>query len=132
MTRMQELQYNGNASKWKLDFIERPAEVFQSQVTLEYWMMDCAFKSFEGKTMQVQSMIVEDIDNKDAVCPGMNVDRLANKYAESVRAPQTRRLEPAPEVHWELQGTPDRGTRTRSIRRASRTRTRFNRSISIL
>ena len=44
MTRMQELQYHGDAGKWKLDFIERAAEVFQSQATLEYWMMNCAFK----------------------------------------------------------------------------------------
>ena len=32
--------------------------------------------------MQIQSMIMEDINNKDAVCPGMSVDKLANKYAE--------------------------------------------------
>ena len=51
---------------------------------------------------------------------------------ESVRAPQARRLEPAPEAHWEPQGTPDHSNRTRFIKRASRTRTRFNRSISIL
>ena len=70
MTRMQELQYHGDASKWKLgfEFIERAAEVFQSQVTLEYWMMNCAFRLFEGTTTQIQSMIVEDINNKDAVC----------------------------------------------------------------
>ena len=36
MTCMQELQYHGNAGKWKLDFIERATEVFQSEVTLEY------------------------------------------------------------------------------------------------
>ena len=49
----------------------------------------------------------------------------------SARDPQARRLEPAPEAHWELQGTPDHSNRTRFIRRASRTRTRFDRSISI-
>ena len=79
MTRMQELQYHGDAGTWKLDFIERPAEVFQSEVTPEYWMMNCAFKSFEGKNThaQVQSMIVEDINNKDIVCSGMGVAALA-------------------------------------------------------
>ena len=41
----------------------------QSEVTLQYWMMNCAFKSFEGKNTQVQSMIVEDIINKDVVGP---------------------------------------------------------------
>ena len=74
MTRMQELQYHGDAGKWKLDFIERAAEVFQSEVTLEYWMMICAFKPFEGKNTQVQSMRVEDINNKNVVGPNMNVD----------------------------------------------------------
>ena len=65
-----------------MDFIERAAEVFQSEVTLQYWMMNCAFKSFEGKNTQVQSMIVEDINNKEVVGPDMNVDALATKYAE--------------------------------------------------
>ena len=51
---------------------------------------------------------------------------------QSVRAPQARRLEPAPEAHWEPPGTPDHSDRTRFIKRASRTRTGFNRSISIL
>ena len=54
------------------------------------------------------------------------------KEKKSVRAPQARRLEPAPEAHWEPQGTPDHSNRTKFIKRASRTRTRFNRSISIL
>ena len=81
---MQELQYHGDAGKWKLDFIERASEVFQSQVTLEYWMMNCAFKSFEGKNTQIQNMIAEDINNKGIVCPGISVDidALANTYAE--------------------------------------------------
>ena len=49
---------------------------------------------------------------------------------KSVRASQARRLEPAPEAHWEPQGTPDHSNRTRFISRASRTRTRLNRSTS--
>ena len=56
--------------------------MFQPEVTLQYWMMNCAFKSFEGKNTQVQSMIVEDINSKDVVGPDMNVDALATKYAE--------------------------------------------------
>ena len=52
-----------------LDFIERAAEVFQSEVTLEYWMVNCAFKSFEGKNVQIQSMIMEDINKKDGIQP---------------------------------------------------------------
>ena len=82
MTRMQELQYHGDADKWKLDFIERAAKVFQSEVTLQYWMVNCAFKSFEGKNTQVQSMMVENINNKEVVCSNMNVDARAIKYAE--------------------------------------------------
>ena len=50
--------------------------MFQSEVTLKYWMLNCAFKSFEGKNMQVQSMIVEDIINKDVVGPVMKIDAL--------------------------------------------------------
>ena len=65
-----------------MDFIERAAEVFQSQVTLGYWWMNCAFKAVEGKNTQIQSMIVEDINNKDVACPGMSVAALANKHAE--------------------------------------------------
>ena len=45
-------------------------------------MMNCAFKSFEGKNTQIQSMIVEDTNNKDNAYPGMSVDALASKYAE--------------------------------------------------
>ena len=45
-------------------------------------MNNCAFKTFEGKNTQIQRMIVEDINNKDAICPGMSVDKLANKCAE--------------------------------------------------
>ena len=50
----------------------------------------------------------------------------------SVRAPQARRLEPAPEAHWEPQGTPDHSNRAKFIKRASRTRTRFNRAPYLL
>ena len=49
---------------------------------------------------------------------------------KSVRAPQAQRLEPAPQAHWEPQGTTDHSTRF--IRRDRRPGTRFNRSISIL
>ena len=40
--------------------------------------MKCAFKTFEGKNMQIQSIIMEDINNKDGICPGMSVDKVAN------------------------------------------------------
>ena len=45
-------------------------------------MVNCAFKSFEGRNTQIQIMIMENINNKDVVCLGMSFDKLANKYAE--------------------------------------------------
>ena len=44
-------------------------------------MLLFAFKSFEGKTTQVQSMIAQDIDNADTVQPGMSFEPLASKYS---------------------------------------------------
>ena len=37
------------------------------------------FKSFKGRNMQIQSMVVDGINNKDIVKSGMNMDKLANK-----------------------------------------------------
>ena len=74
------LQYHGDAGncKWKLDFTERSAEVFQSQVTLKCRMVNCTFMSFEGKNTKTQSTAVGDINNQDAVRPaaGMSVGAL--------------------------------------------------------
>ena len=52
--------------------------------------------------------------------------------SKSVRPPQARRLEPAPQAHLEPQGNTDHRIRTKFSRRDSITGTRFNRSISIL
>ena len=83
-------------------------------------------------TMAKWHAMVTQMQHKVGTARRIWAREFARHSAESVRAPQARRLEPAPEAHWEPQGTPDHSDRTRFIKRASRTRTRFNRSISIL
>ena len=80
MNKMQELQYHGDASKWKLDFISKAREVYSSKLSIEHFIMHCAFKSFEGKNTQVQSMIAADI-NSDKVGPDMSLELLAGNYS---------------------------------------------------
>ena len=80
MNKMQELQYHGDAAKWKLDFIAKAREVYSSKLTIEHFIMHCAFKSFEGKNTQVQSMIASDI-NSDKVGPDMPLEHLAGNYS---------------------------------------------------
>ena len=74
METMENLQFQGDGSKWKLDFVRAVREVYDSRLTLEHWIMHCAFKSFEGKSTQVQAMIVQDINNDDLINPSMNFD----------------------------------------------------------
>ena len=80
MTEMQGLQYQGDAAKWKLDFIARAREVYSSKLTIEHFIVHCAFKSFEGKNTHVQSMIASDI-NSDKVGPDMSLEKLASDYS---------------------------------------------------
>ena len=81
MNDMEELQYHGNASKWKVDFISRTREIYSAGATIEHYIMQCAFKSFEGKNTQVQSMIAQDINNEKTIHQGMNLESLATKYS---------------------------------------------------
>ncbi len=81
MTKMQELQYQGDAAKWKLDFIGKAREVYSSKLSIEHFIMHCAFKSVEGKNTQVQSMIASDI-NSDKVGPDMSLEQLAGNYSQ--------------------------------------------------
>ena len=83
MNTMSSLQFHGDAGKWKIEFNDRVREVYESGATLEHFIMQCAFKSFEGRHREAQAMIVEDI-NSDAIKPGMNLDRLAGKYASFI------------------------------------------------
>ena len=80
MTKMQELQYHGDAAKWKLEFLARAREIYSSKLTIEHFIMHCAFKSFEGKNTQVQSMIALDI-NSDKVGEDMSLEKVATKYS---------------------------------------------------
>jgi hypothetical protein len=84
MTKMQDLQFHGDAGKWKIDFMNKAREVFASKVTIEHWVMQCAFKSFEGKNTQVQAMMVNDINSAEIVFEGMNMEKLATKYCTFV------------------------------------------------
>ena len=81
MQAMQDLPYHGDAGAWSIDFVARTRELYDSGATLEHFVMQCAFNSFEGKNSQVQSMITGDINNEKLVKPGMNIQALASKYA---------------------------------------------------
>ena len=52
-------------------------EVCASGVTIEQFMMGCMLSSFQGKSPQVQSMMVNHI-NSDKVGPGMQLEELAS------------------------------------------------------
>ena len=53
MASLEKLQFNNDGAKWKVGFIRAVREVYDSKLTLEHWIMNCAFKSFEGKNSQV-------------------------------------------------------------------------------
>ena len=80
MTAMQELSYHGDPAKWKLDFLGRAREIYASKLTIEHFIVHCAFHSFEGKNQQVQAMIAGDI-NSDKVGPDMSLEALAGQYS---------------------------------------------------
>ena len=80
MDNMQGLSYHGDPLKWKLDFMKNVREVYESKMTLEHWMMHCAFKSFEGKNSQVQAMIAKDINEDGFITDSMNFDEVATNY----------------------------------------------------
>ena len=55
-------------------------EIYASGVTIEHFMMGCLLSSFQGKSPQVQSMMVNDI-NSDKVGPGMQLEELVSNYS---------------------------------------------------
>lgn len=81
MNDMEELRYDGDASKWKVDSISRTREIYSAGATIEHYIMQCAFKSFEGKNTQVQSMIAQDINDEKTIYQGMNLESLFTKYS---------------------------------------------------
>ena len=84
MSSLEKLQFNNDGAKWKVDFIRAVREVYDSKLTLEHWIMNCAFKSFEGKNSQVQSMIANHINDDGMIRPGMNFDLLASEYSSFI------------------------------------------------
>ena len=70
-----------NIGEAKDEVVARTRELYDSGATLEHFVMQCAFNSFEVKNSQVQSMITGDINNEKLVKPGMNIQALASKYA---------------------------------------------------
>ena len=119
MSAMQELHYHGDAGKWKIDFLSRAREVYASHASIEHYIMQCAFNSFEGKCQPLQAKITEDINNDDLVGEGMNLEALASKYGAFLAIPSTLRRTLA----WS-ESTPPRRTRAKngvSIARAKLT-----------
>ena len=55
-------------------------EIHASGVTIKHFMMGCLLSSFQGKSLQVKSMMVTDI-NSDKVGPGMQLEELVPKYS---------------------------------------------------
>ena len=84
MNQMQGLTFHGDAGKWKLEFLSSAREIYASKLTIEHFIMHCAFKSFEGKNTQVQGMMAQDINSPDVILPGMSLDTLASKYSSFV------------------------------------------------
>ena len=80
LSDMHDLQYGGDAGKWKIDFMAKVREVYESKLTIEHFICYSAFKSFEGKHPQVQSQMALDI-NSDFIQKDMNFDAFASKHA---------------------------------------------------
>ena len=59
--------------------VSRTREIYSAGATIEHYIMQCAFKSFEGKNTQVQSMIAQDITDKKTIHQGMNAEPLETK-----------------------------------------------------
>ena len=81
LSAFMDWRYDGNPSKWKMDFLNFTREVIDSGTTINHLMLLFAFRSFEGKNTQVQSMIAQDIDHPDTVSEDMSFDTIASKYA---------------------------------------------------
>ena len=67
MEAMNNLMFNGDAAKWKIDFLKSVREIYDSGVTIEHFMMQAALKSFEGKNREAQTMIAKDINTEDLI-----------------------------------------------------------------
>ena len=90
MESMANLMWHGDPNKWKLEFLKSAREIYEANVTIEHYIMQAAFNSFEGKNTAVQNMITDDI-NDDKVKPGMNLDALAARYMTHAATMQSAR-----------------------------------------
>ena len=80
MSAMQAVKFQGDAGQWKMQVMAASREIYASGVTIEHVMMGCLLSSFQGKSPQVQSMMVNDI-NSDKVGPGMQLEELVSNYS---------------------------------------------------
>ena len=80
MSAMQAVKFQGDAGQWKMQVMAASREIYASGVTIEHFMMGCLLASFQGKSPQVQSMMVNDI-NSDKVGPGMQLEELVSNYS---------------------------------------------------
>ena len=85
MSAMQAVQSQGDAGQWKVQAMAASREIYASaaEVKIEHFMMGCLLSSFQGKSPQVQSMVVKDI-NSDKVGPGMQLEELISAYSTLV------------------------------------------------
>ena len=75
MSAMQAVKFQGDAEQWKMQVMAASREIYASGATIEHAMMGCLLSSFQGKSPQVQSMMVNEI-NSDKVGPGIMKRRL--------------------------------------------------------
>ena len=80
MAAMQTVKFQGDAGQWKMQVMAPSGEIYASGVTIEHCMMGCLLSSFQGKSPQVQSMMVSDI-NSDKVGPDMQLEELVSAYS---------------------------------------------------
>ena len=80
MAAMQAVKFQGDDGQWKMQVMAASREIYASGLTIEHFMMGCLLSSFQGKSPQVQSMMVNNI-NSDKVGPGMQLEELVSAYS---------------------------------------------------
>ena len=80
MSAMQAVKFQGDAGQWKMQVMAASREIYASGVPIDHFMMGCLLSSFQGKSPQVQSIMVNDI-NSDKVGPGMQLEELVSAYS---------------------------------------------------
>ena len=75
MPAMQTAKFQGDAGQCKMQVMAASREICASGVTIEHFMIRCLLSSFQMKSPQVQSVMVNDV-NSDKVGPGMQLEEL--------------------------------------------------------